>query len=132
MKEKFEDIKVIKELETMKVACFTYFGDDPETYAFDVLKQWAKEHDIPVGAGRGSGVSSIIAYSMGITDVEPLQYDLLFERFLNKERVSMPDFDVDFCTDRRQEVIEYVREKYGHDNVAQIVTFGNKGRCKGI
>ena len=85
---------------------------------------WAKEHGIPVGAGRGSGVSSIIAYSMGITDVEPLQYDLLFERFLNRERVSMPDFDVDFCTDRRQEVIEYVREKYGHDNVAQIVTFG--------
>ena len=85
---------------------------------------WAKEHDIPVGAGRGSGVSSIIAYSMGITDVEPLQYDLLFERFLNRERVSMPDFDVDFCTDRRQEVIEYVREKYGYDNVAQIITFG--------
>lgn len=85
---------------------------------------WAKEHGIPVGAGRGSGVSSIIAYSMGITDVEPLQYDLLFERFLNRERVSMPDFDVDFCTDRRQEVIEYVRDKYGHDNVAQIVTFG--------
>ena len=85
---------------------------------------WAKEHDIPVGAGRGSGVSSIVAYSMGITDVEPLQYDLLFERFLNRERVSMPDFDVDFCTDRRQEVIEYVRGKYGYDNVAQIVTFG--------
>lgn len=85
---------------------------------------WAKEHGIPVGAGRGSGVSSIIAYSMGITDVEPLQYDLIFERFLNRERVSMPDFDVDFCTERRQEVIEYVREKYGKDNVAQIVTFG--------
>ena len=85
---------------------------------------WAKEHGIPVGAGRGSGVSSIIAYSMGITDVEPLQYDLLFERFLNPERVSMPDFDVDFCTERRQEVIEYVREKYGNDNVAQIITFG--------
>lgn len=85
---------------------------------------WAKEHGIPVGAGRGSGVSSIIAYSMGITDVEPLQYDLIFERFLNRERVSMPDFDVDFCTERRQEVIEYVRDKYGHDNVAQIVTFG--------
>ena len=85
---------------------------------------WAKEHGIPVGAGRGSGVSSIICYSMGITDVEPLQYDLLFERFLNRERVSMPDIDVDFCTDRRQEVIEYVREKYGHDNVAQIITFG--------
>ena len=85
---------------------------------------WAKEHGIPVGAGRGSGVSSIIAYSMGITNVEPLQYDLIFERFLNRERVSMPDFDVDFCTERRQEVIEYVREKYGHDNVAQIITFG--------
>ena len=85
---------------------------------------WAKEHGIPVGAGRGSGVSSIIAYSMGITDVEPLQYDLIFERFLNRERVSMPDFDVDFCTERRQEVIEYVRGKYGYDNVAQIVTFG--------
>ena len=85
---------------------------------------WAKEHGIPVGAGRGSGVSSIIAYSMGITAVEPLQYDLIFERFLNRERVSMPDFDVDFCTERRQEVIEYVREKYGHDNVAQIITFG--------
>ena len=85
---------------------------------------YAKEHGIPVGAGRGSGVSSIIAYSMGITDVEPLKYDLLFERFLNRERVSMPDFDVDFCTERRQEVIEYVREKYGHDNVAQIITFG--------
>ncbi len=85
---------------------------------------WAKEHGIPVGAGRGSGVSSIIAYSMGITDVEPLQYDLIFERFLNRERVSMPDFDVDFCTERRQEVIEYVRGKYGSDNVAQIVTFG--------
>ncbi len=85
---------------------------------------FAKSRGIPVGAGRGSGVGSIIAYCMGITDVEPLQYDLLFERFLNRERVSMPDFDVDFCTDRRQEVIEYVREKYGHDNVAQIVTFG--------
>lgn len=85
---------------------------------------WAKEHGIPVGAGRGSGVSSIIAYSMGITDVEPLQYDLLFERFLNRERVSMPDFDVDFCTERRQEVIEYVRGKYGYNNVSQIVTFG--------
>lgn len=85
---------------------------------------YAKENDIPVGPGRGSGVGSIIAYSMGITDVEPLQYDLLFERFLNRERVSMPDFDVDFCTDRRQEVIEYVRKKYGYDNVAQIATFG--------
>lgn len=85
---------------------------------------YAREHDIPVGAGRGSGVSSIIAYSIGITDVEPLQYNLIFERFLNKERVSMPDFDVDFDPERREEVIEYVRDKYGRDKVAQIVTFG--------
>ncbi len=85
---------------------------------------YAREHDIPVGAGRGSGVGSIIAYSVGITDVEPLRYSLVFERFLNPERVSMPDFDIDFCNERRQEVIEYVRAKYGSDKVAQIVTFG--------
>lgn len=85
---------------------------------------WSKEQGIPVGPGRGSGVSSIVAYSIGITDVEPLQYDLLFERFLNPDRVSMPDFDIDFCTDRREETIEYVRGKYGPENVCQIVTFG--------
>lgn len=85
---------------------------------------WSKEQGIPVGPGRGSGVSSIVAYSIGITDVEPLQYDLLFERFLNPDRVSMPDFDIDFCTDRREETIEYVRQKYGVENVCQIVTFG--------
>lgn len=85
---------------------------------------WSKEHGIPVGPGRGSGVSSIVAYAIGITDVEPLQYDLLFERFLNPDRVSMPDFDIDFCTDRREETIEYVRQKYGVENVCQIVTFG--------
>ena len=84
---------------------------------------YARNHGIPVGAGRGSGVSSIIAYSIGITDVEPLQYSLIFERFLNKERVSMPDFDVDFDPEGREEVIEYVRDKYGRDKVAQIVTF---------
>ncbi len=85
---------------------------------------WSKKQGIPVGPGRGSGVSSIVAYSIGITDVEPLQYDLLFERFLNPDRVSMPDFDIDFCTDRREETIEYVRQKYGRENVCQIVTFG--------
>ncbi len=85
---------------------------------------WSKENGIPVGPGRGSGVGSIVAYSIGITDVEPLQYDLLFERFLNPDRVSMPDFDIDFCTDRRQETIEYVRKKYHPENVCQIVTFG--------
>ncbi len=85
---------------------------------------YARSVDIPVGAGRGSGVGSIIAYSVGITDVEPLRYNLIFERFLNRERVSMPDFDVDISDARRGEVVEYVRNKYGHDKVAQIVTFG--------
>lgn len=85
---------------------------------------WSKAQGIPVGPGRGSGVSSIVAYAIGITDVEPLQYDLLFERFLNPDRVSMPDFDIDFCTDRRSETIEYVRQKYHPENVCQIVTFG--------
>ena len=85
---------------------------------------YAKSVGIPVGAGRGSGVSSIIAYSVGITDVEPLKYQLIFERFLNRERVSMPDFDVDISDARRNEVVEYVRNKYGSEKVAQIVTFG--------
>jgi DNA polymerase-3 subunit alpha len=85
---------------------------------------WARRHDIPVGPGRGSGAGSIVAYALKITDIDPLKYDLLFERFLNPERVSMPDFDVDFCFERRNEVIEYVHEKYGHDNVAGICTFG--------
>ena len=85
---------------------------------------WSRLNGIPVGPGRGSGVGSIVAYSIGITDVDPLKYDLIFERFLNPDRVSMPDFDVDFCTKRRYETIEYVREKYHPENVAQIVTFG--------
>ena len=85
---------------------------------------WSRLNGIPVGPGRGSGVGSIVAYSIGITDVDPLKYDLIFERFLNPDRVSMPDFDVDFCTRRRHETIAYVREKYHPENVAQIVTFG--------
>ncbi len=85
---------------------------------------WSRLHGIPVGPGRGSGVGSIVAYSIGITDVDPLKYDLIFERFLNPDRVSMPDFDVDFCTRRREETIAYVREKYHDENVAKIVTFG--------
>lgn len=86
--------------------------------------RWAKEHDIPVGPGRGSGAGSLVAYVLLITDLDPLQYDLLFERFLNPERVSMPDFDVDFCMDRRDEVIDYVATHYGRDAVSQIITFG--------
>ncbi|WP_283178610.1 DNA polymerase III subunit alpha [Gemmobacter sp. 24YEA27] len=89
----------------------------------DFIK-WAKDHDIPVGPGRGSGAGSLVAYVLLITDLDPLRYALLFERFLNPERVSMPDFDIDFCMDRREEVIRYVQDKYGHDKVAQIITFG--------
>jgi len=84
----------------------------------------AQEQDIPVGLGRGSAAGSIVAYNLGITDVDPLRYDLLFERFLNPDRISLPDIDIDFCVERRDEVIEYVREKYGRKNVAQIITFG--------
>jgi len=86
--------------------------------------QWAKSHDIPVGPGRGSGAGSVVAWALTITDLDPLKLGLLFERFLNPERVSMPDFDIDFCETRRGEVIRYVQQKYGADHVAQIITFG--------
>lgn len=89
----------------------------------DFIK-WAKAHDIPVGPGRGSGAGSLVAYVLTITDLDPLRYALLFERFLNPERVSMPDFDIDFCMDRREEVIRYVQERYGREKVGQIITFG--------
>ena len=89
----------------------------------DFIK-WAKAHGIPVGPGRGSGAGSLVAYALTITDVDPLRFSLLFERFLNPDRVSMPDFDIDFCQDRRDEVIRYVQERYGRDQVAQIITFG--------
>ncbi|MEG0895679.1 MAG: DNA polymerase III subunit alpha, partial [Oscillospiraceae bacterium] len=86
--------------------------------------QYAKQNDIPVGPGRGSGAGSICAYCVGITGIDPLKYNLLFERFLNPERISMPDFDIDFCFEKRQQVIDYVVKKYGNDHVAQIITFG--------
>jgi len=89
----------------------------------DFIK-WAKDHDIPVGPGRGSGAGSLVAWSLTITDLGPIRFGLLFERFLNPERVSMPDFDIDFCQDRRDEVITYVQQRYGRDRVAQIITFG--------
>ncbi|WP_295625030.1 DNA polymerase III subunit alpha [uncultured Nitrosomonas sp.] len=85
---------------------------------------WAKHNNVPVGPGRGSGAGSLVAYSLGITDLDPLRYDLLFERFLNPERISMPDFDIDFCQDRRELVIEYVKQRYGTGKVSQIATFG--------
>lgn len=87
--------------------------------------QWAKNHGIPVGPGRGSGAGSLVAYCLKITDLDPIEFDLLFERFLNPERVSMPDFDIDFCMDRRDEVIDYVARHYGRDHVAQIITYGS-------
>ncbi len=89
----------------------------------DFIK-WAKAHGIPVGPGRGSGAGSLVAYALTVTDLDPLRFGLLFERFLNPERVSMPDFDIDFCQDRRDEVIRYVQDRYGRDQVAQIITFG--------
>ena len=122
------------------------YGDAPDStvterleYELDVIRRmgyadyylivadyvnYARSHDIPVGPGRGSGAGSLCAYCMGITLIDPLKYGLLFERFLNPERVSMPDFDVDFCTEKRQQVIDYVIRKYGADRVAQIITFG--------
>ena len=122
------------------------YGENPEqelwdrlNYELDIIKRmgyvnyylivhdfinYAKSQGIPVGPGRGSGAGSICAYCIGITDIDPIKYHLLFERFLNPERVSMPDFDIDFCYERRQEVIEYVNRKYGEDHVAQIITFG--------
>jgi DNA polymerase III subunit alpha len=87
--------------------------------------RWGKEHDVPIGPGRGSGAGSLVAYSLNITDLDPLRFSLLFERFLNPERVSMPDFDVDFCSEKRELVIDYVRNKYGHEAVSQISTFGS-------
>jgi DNA polymerase III subunit alpha len=87
--------------------------------------RWAKEHSIPVGPGRGSGAGSLVAYSLQITDLEPLQYGLLFERFLNPERISMPDFDIDFCMEGRDRVIAYVTERYGRESVSQIITYGS-------
>lgn len=89
----------------------------------DFIK-WAKAHGIPVGPGRGSGAGSLVAYALTITDIDPLRFSLLFERFLNPDRVSMPDFDIDFCQDRREEVIRYVQGRYGRDQVGQIITFG--------
>ena len=93
--------------------------------------QWAKENDVPVGPGRGSGAGSIVAYALKITDLDPIEHGLLFERFLNPERVSMPDFDVDFCIEGRERVIEYVAQKYGRDKVSQIITYGTMA-AKGV
>ena len=89
-----------------------------------IFIQWAKNNGVPVGPGRGSSAGSLVAYALKITEIDPLQYNLLFERFLNPERVSLPDFDIDFCIEGRDRVIEYVSQLYGQDHVAQIITYG--------
>jgi len=115
--------------ERLDLECQTIVGMGFPGYFLIVQDfiNWGKHNGVPVGPGRGSGAGSLVAYSLGITDLDPLRYDLLFERFLNPERVSMPDFDVDFCQDNRERVIEYVKEKYGRDAVSQIATFGTLG-----
>jgi DNA polymerase-3 subunit alpha len=111
--------RVSYELEVIKNMGFSgYF-----LIVADIVK-WAKAEGIPVGPGRGSGAGSLVAFSLTITDLDPIKYSLLFERFLNPSRISMPDFDIDFCMDRRNEIIDYVKQKYGKENVAQIITFG--------
>ncbi|MBK7859491.1 MAG: DNA polymerase III subunit alpha [Archangiaceae bacterium] len=109
----------------MEIAVITKMGFPGYFLIVADFINWAKQHGIPVGPGRGSGAGSIVAYALRITDLDPIPYNLLFERFLNPERVSMPDFDVDFCQDRRDEVIQYVGHKYGEANVGQIITFGS-------
>ena len=120
-----ETVKTYRNQLTMEIDVIQKMGFAGYFLIVADFINWAKEHDIPVGPGRGSGAGSLAAYCMQITDIDPIPYGLLFERFLNVERVSMPDFDVDFCKDRRDEVIKYVRQKYGGDeHVAQIVTYG--------
>ncbi len=116
--EKYKD-RLRVEIETIKRMGFSgYF-----LIVWDIVK-YAKEKGIPVGPGRGSAVGSLVSFSLGISEIDPIQYDLIFERFLNPERISLPDIDIDFCGRRRQEVIDYVVQRYGKDNVAQIITFG--------
>ncbi|MER2080665.1 MAG: DNA polymerase III subunit alpha [Ruminococcus sp.] len=149
----FETPKNEDHLEYFRRHCYQglyrHYGDHPDQSLIDRLEreisvisnmgfvdyylivndfvQYAKSNDIPVGPGRGSGAGSLCAYCIGITAVDPIKYNLLFERFLNPERVSMPDFDIDFCSERRGEVIDYVIRKYGEDHVSQIITFGRMG-----
>ena len=125
LKERYTEItKEIQERADYELSVIKKMGYvDYYLIVWDFI-HYAKSQGIPVGPGRGSGAGSILAYSIGITDIDPIKYGLIFERFLNPERISMPDFDVDFCYERRQEVIDYVSRKYGHDHVSQIITFG--------
>lgn len=150
---KYEAVGVFDNVQYFKDLCYSglkkHYGDNPSkeildrmNYEIEVITKmgyvdyflivwdyinFAKTNDIPVGCGRGSGAGSICAYCMGITNIDPIKYSLLFERFLNPERISMPDFDIDFCIEGRQRVIDYVTQRYGSDRVAQIITFGTMG-----
>ncbi|MDA9678999.1 DNA polymerase III subunit alpha [bacterium] len=137
------DLRLSKKFSTLSIEEFNKIAQiyrDRNEYELNVINnmkysgyflivsdfiQWAKSNDIPVGPGRGSGAGSIVAWALMITDIDPIQFGLLFERFLNPDRVSLPDFDIDFCKSRREEVVNYVKEKYGNENVAQIITFGS-------
>ena len=123
---KFDDTKTTIYLDRLK-----YELDQIKTMGFSSyflivydFIQWSKDNDVPVGPGRGSGAGSLVAFALGITTLDPLEHGLLFERFLNPERISMPDFDIDFCMEKRDKVIDYVSNKYGSDAVSQIATFG--------
>ncbi|MDF9826702.1 DNA polymerase-3 subunit alpha [Ereboglobus sp. PH5-10] len=120
-----EEILVVRTAYELAIINLTTYVDY-FLVVWDFIR-WAKEHDIPVGPGRGSGAGSLVAYLLSITNIDPIRFGLLFERFLNPERVSAPDFDIDFCMRRRGEVIDYVREKYGRDCVANIITYGTMG-----
>lgn len=122
--EKIELTRQYEERLEYELKIINQMGYDGYFLIVSDFIKWAKANNIPVGPGRGSGAGSLVAWSLTITDVDPILYSLIFERFLNPERVSMPDFDVDFCQDRRDEVISYVQRRYGYDRVAQIITFG--------
>ncbi len=125
--ENFEDKNIQKEYEdrlAFELSVIKQMGFPGYFLIVSDFIKWAKEQKIPVGPGRGSGAGSLVAWSLKITDLDPIRFGLLFERFLNPERISMPDFDIDFCQERRDEVIRYVQDKYGRDRVAQIITFG--------
>ncbi len=120
-----ENLKVYENRLEVELAVITEMGFPGYFMIVADFIQWAKNQSIPVGPGRGSGAGSLVAYVLKITDLDPIEFDLLFERFLNPERVSMPDFDIDFCMDRRDEVIDYVARHYGRDHVSQIITYGS-------
>ncbi len=134
LEKRLKDNKIFQDLEKLKIYkdrlndelhVISKMGFSGYFLIVSDFVRWSKDNDIPVGPGRGSGAGSIVAWCIQITELDPIKWGLLFERFLNPERVSMPDFDIDFCQDRRDEVINYIKNKYGHENVAQIITFGS-------